>query len=226
MEGFPSGEIIISTSYFPGGSTRYYETWHFNPESPSTTWGIVSTTNNRKIDRIFGTAYEAGRIHGIAIVSGQIHYMRWNGSNWDDIPVPGSSSVGGNERINISATPDGQHIWITAGVLGSEQLWHSSNGGSTWTNRYSAAAAVHTSGVDWPIDVVAVSSTLAYVAFTGAVPGVGISKWNGYTWAKVGDPPYYVAVGGGGRTIFVDDNGELWLFGSGSTSNPIYKWTG
>ncbi len=197
IQGFPTGEVVIGTAK--------HDSWlgalHYDPDADS--WSAKNTVVD--MTRVYGNAYLAGRIHGIGQGVSNIYYMRWNGTGYDTAIIPGSTSSGG---LNLHASDDGQHIWV---VGGAGQLWHSSDGGSSWINRHAAALAVHGDATQAK-DVVVVSATEVYVAFeTASSPAVRFSKWNGSAWS-VGAPN--LTEDAGNKCLLKDTADKVWFFGS------------
>ena len=215
IEGFPTGELVVSLDESGGYNQAI---WHYDPGT--TVWTRHDPAGDIAFGRLHGTEYAAGKIHAVGL-STTLRYGRWNGTSWDVSAIAGS---GGTSPQHIRASTDGQHIWISA-TTGS-QLQHSSDGGSTWTNRHAAAAAVH-SDANQARDIMVVSPTEVWVSFTATPgPGVRFSKWDGVSWS-VGAPDINEAISDW-RSLYIDPQGDLWCFtqDNGAGGCSVYKLVG
>jgi hypothetical protein len=215
IESFDAGgEIVVGIETGGTGGSPSDLAWHYDPVGDA--W-IVYKHAKRPCRRIFGTEYAVGRIHAVGESGGGIDYFRWNGSGYDDTAIPGSTS--GSTRWNISASDDGQDIWIT--VDGS-QLWHSSDGGSTWANRHAASAAIHANAGD-AVDVWVISSTNVVVVHdeVGAGGDLYFSKWNGSSWSVAA--PAMAGVYVDQKCLFVDTDSAYWII---TMSGGLFKLIG
>lgn len=213
IQGFSDEHIVVgfhrSTDYGP-----YANAIHYDPETDS--WSkfyfenFYGSVGNKLW--VYGTAYEAGKLHGIISNGSYLHYTRWNGTDYDVTAIPGSTSTGG--RLNIHANNSGQEIWVTAP---GNQLFNSTDSGVSWTNKYSEASAIHASP-DEAVDVIIVTGEVdeVYVSFTAVGGGtVYFSKWNGSSWVQAA-PDF--SGNAGERSIFIDGSGYLWFFESEEVS--------
>jgi len=154
IQGFSSGEVVLSISSGGTGGSPADIAWHYDPTSDS--WTAHKLSNPARIERLYGTDYVAERIHGVGEDGTNIYYFRWNGSAWTASLIPGST---GGYELNISASRDGQDIWITSS---NSQLWHSDDGGTSWVNRFAAAAALHGSSKQLVISLSVVGTDKLY----------------------------------------------------------------
>lgn len=221
LQGFESKHVVMSGWRNLGGEKHAI---HYNPDLDS--WSTYAVWPESSYMLSFGTEYAPGRLHGLIYRFGvsSLVYARWNGTSYDTSAIPGSSSgwdATAALPYHIQADDTGDDVWVVANLSG--QLWHSGNGGTSWTNRYSSAAAVHTDA-DQARDVIVVSATEVYVCFESTGGEARFSKWDGATWS-IAAPDLSKSVGR--RSIYVANDGFLWFFESSSSgSSEAYKLVG
>jgi hypothetical protein len=195
LEAFLSGELMMAVDISGAGGL---ETWHFDPDTTSWTRHLIVDGTNYSIARLRGshgpTAINADEVHGCGWgPGGELYYFKWNGTGWTAVAITGSDSTGVQfHMMELQVSDDGQEIWISHANIASPncQLWHSTDGGATWTNR--AAAAITASGAggtNYIRDVEMVSSTEAYVAIWESDVLSRFAKWNGTAWELVPSLP-------------------------------------
>lgn len=201
LQGYSGGEIMNAVGYY---GIRYDGvSWTDGNVGEQIGAGISSMT------RLFADGSTWSVYGG--------RWQRWTGSAWVTGAAPTISSPLQTVPVcGVSAT----ECWITS--PGNDNLWHTTNGGTTWTNLLPQMAAQ--SAMNKPIGVYGVSANEVY--FCGYTPGVGafIVKWNGTSFSTVtgglsGTPMVLIGTG----------PNDIWSIGwniYGWDALRIYHWDG
>ncbi|MFI1718556.1 hypothetical protein [Streptomyces litmocidini] len=111
---------------------------------------------------------------------GELYRTTWSGSAWSALSALATPRSGAQvSDIHVDAT-DTQRIWVTHSQPGGGRIWHSTDGGGSWTNRSAGLPPL-------PLNAVEVDPTDHDRVWVAADLGVYQSTDGGSTWQTFSD---------------------------------------
>lgn len=175
LQGLDDGKIIA------GGTNASFVDGALELDPTTLLWSFtdVASTTNAFCRDLHAPDRDTNPVWGIATSGGE--WFKYNGSSWS------RGLIGGTAGDAIWAVDD-QEAWVVGGGGGNQQIWHTTNGGTNWTNLWSQS--VTDSGYAGVIyrGVWGFSSTEVY--FSGFTANNGyLIRWNGTNFVAIGMTP-------------------------------------
>jgi len=188
-----------------GGGSSLWRT--LNARATNVSWSAVKGSVGSNISAI-ATAKSDSNVVWVGHNNGQV-YKTVNGlaasPSWTTIDNNGGTNPFPNRYVGrIAVAPTNANIvYVGLGGFNGDNLWKTTNGGSTWTDATGAGATGLPSA---PIRGIAVDPTDPNIVWVGTEVGLCKSSDGGATWTAPTDGPLNVSID---EVVFMHNNGPL-----------------